>query len=78
MTRIGPVSWKKFDKFLKKHACYPTRQKGSHQAYRKEGLRRPIIIPKKKELEPWLIHQTLRSLQIAYEEFLKFMGKSRK
>ena len=44
MSRLYPVHWKTFEKFLFKMGCEFVSQKGSHRKYYKAGIARPIIV----------------------------------
>jgi predicted RNA binding protein YcfA (HicA-like mRNA interferase family) len=75
VSRITPISYKKFEKFLFKVGCEFVRQKGDHRIYKKEGLARPIIIPAVKEIPVFIILNNLRILGISREEYLEIIKK---
>lgn len=75
MARLTPISWKKFDKFLKFIGCQLTREKGDHRIYWREDLKRPVVIPKDKELPVFIIRNNLRILGISPKEFLEILRR---
>jgi len=50
MAHLTPISWKKFKKFLLFIGCQLIREKGDHRIYWREGLSRPVVIPREEEL----------------------------
>ena len=72
MGQLGSIHWKKFDRFLLSVGCRFTREKGDHRIYWKNGIHRPIVIPRSKNLPSFIIMNNLRILGISREEFLKF------
>jgi predicted RNA binding protein YcfA (HicA-like mRNA interferase family) len=73
MPRIQSIHWKEFEKFLFKVGCKFTREKGDHRVYWKEGLKRPIVIPRDTSLPAFIILNNLRVLGISREEYLKII-----
>jgi predicted RNA binding protein YcfA (HicA-like mRNA interferase family) len=70
MVRIQSVHWKEFEKFLFLVGCVFKRQKGDHMIYWKEGIKRPIVIPRDKSLPAFIIINNLRVLGVSREEYL--------
>jgi len=75
MTRIAPVHWRDFEKFLFYIGCEFKREKGDHRIYSRKGIRRPIIVPREKDLPVFIIRNNLRTLGIDREEYLEIMKK---
>lgn len=71
MPRIRPLHWKEFEKFLLKIGCRFKREKGDHRIYWKEGIKRPIIIPRDTSLPVFIILNNLKVLGISREDYLK-------
>lgn len=74
MSRITPIDYKKFDKFLQYIGCVFIRQKGDHRIYRKANLKRPIVIPAVKDIPIFIILNNLRVLGISKEEYLSIIA----
>lgn len=73
MTRLNPISWKKFDKFLLFVGCKLEREKGDHRIYWRIRLKRPVVIPRDESLPVFIIRNNLRILGISVEEYLKIL-----
>jgi len=75
MSGIAPISWKKFHKFLLCVGCRLEREKGDHRIYNKEGINRPIVVPKKNQIPIFVIKSNLRTLRISVEYYIEIIKK---
>jgi len=75
MARIQSIHWKEFEKFLLKVGCEFKREKGDHRVYWKNGLKRPIIVPRDTALPAFIILNNLKVLKISRDEYLSIMEK---
>ena len=75
MTRIQSIHWKEFEKFLLKVGCVFKREKGDHRIYWKDGMKRPVVIPRDTSLPAFIISNNLKLLGISREEYLKMIEK---
>ena len=75
MPRIESIHWKEFEKFLFQVGCEFKREKGDHRIYWKQGLKRPIVIPRDTSLPAFIILNNLRVLDISREEYLKIISR---
>jgi len=73
MDEIGQVSWKQFEKFLFAVGCKFASQESSHRKYKKAGLRRSIIVPRRDRLPTHVILNNLRTLGVSKEDFIRMM-----
>jgi len=73
MARLSPISWKKFEKFVLFVGCEFEREKGDHRVYWRSDLKRPVIIPRYKELPVFIIRNNLRLLNIDSAEYLEIL-----
>jgi len=71
MKEIGTIHWKRFEKFLLESECQFKREQGDHRVYTRPGLKRPIILPRYKELPSFIILNNLKLLGISKKDFLK-------
>jgi len=55
-----PINWKKFEKFVLFIGCRLEREKGDHRVYWRSDLKRPVIIPRYKNLPVFIIRNNLR------------------
>lgn len=75
MARLTPIHWRKFEKFLLFVGCRLERKKGDHRIYWREGLKRPVVIPKDKALPVFVIRNNLRILGISPEEYIEILKR---
>ena len=75
MDEIQSIHWKKFEKFLLNIGCEFKREKGDHRIYWKDGLKRPVVIPRDSQLPAFIILNNLRILGISREKFLEIISK---
>ena len=73
MHNIGSVSWQQFEHFLFTVGCEFKSESGDHRKYKKEGVHRPVIVPRRKDVGSFIILNNLRTLGISREEFLEIM-----
>lgn len=76
MARLTPIHWRKFEKFLLFVGCRLEREKGDHRIYWREGLKRPVVIPKDKALPVFVIRNNLRILGISPEEYIEILKRA--
>ena len=75
MAHLTPIHWKIFEKFLLFIGCRFEREKGDHRIYWREGLKRPVVIPRDEELPVFIIRNNLRILGIDFEEYLEILKR---
>lgn len=75
MGGLDGISWKELEKVIKSMGFEFKRQKGSHRSYVKRGVKRPVVIPKHKELSPTVVSDCLETAGITREDFLRFLGR---
>ncbi len=73
MPRITPVSWKVLECIFKKAGFVFERQIGSHRSYSKPNISRPLIIPKYKEIDSFIINRLLRTAKMDRETYFKYL-----
>lgn len=75
MPRLTPTSWKKFEKFLLFVGCEFIREKGDHRIYWRNGMIRPVVVPRDNQLPVFIIRNNLRVLGISTEEYNKILER---
>jgi len=75
MAHLTPIHWRKFEKFLLFVGCRFEREKGDHRVYYREGLKRPVVIPREGELPIFIIRNNLRILGIGPDEYLEILKR---
>ena len=73
MAHLTPIHWKKFEKFLLFVGCRFVREKGDHRIYWRNGLLRPVVVPRDTNLPVFIIRNNLRVLSISPQEYLKIL-----
>ena len=75
MPHLAPVNWRRFEKFLLYVGCTFEREKGDHRIYWRQGLNRPVVIPRDTQLPIFIIRNNLRILGVSVEEYLEILGR---
>lgn len=75
MAHLTPINWRKFEKFLLFIGCGFKREKGDHRIYWREGLLRPVVIPRDGNLPIFIIRNNLRILGITPDEYFDILKK---
>ncbi len=73
MPRITPVHWRALERVFLAAGFRFVRQEGSHRAYTKPGLLRPIVIPAYDELPVSIIRNNLKSAGISRDEYFRLL-----
>lgn len=75
MPKVSPVPWKVLVKFFERQGWVFDRMSGDHIVYIKPGHVRPVVIPKVKEVQTFIILNNLKTAKIPREEYLKLLRK---
>ncbi len=75
MDEIQSIHWNIYEKFLLNNGFEFKREKGDHRIYWKDGLKRPVVIPRDSQLPAFIILNNLRILGISREKFLEIISK---
>jgi predicted RNA binding protein YcfA (HicA-like mRNA interferase family) len=73
MPRITPVSWKVLECIFKQEGFLLERQKGSHRAYSKSGVLRPVIIPMYREIAVDIIKSNMKSAGMSRDRYFELL-----
>ncbi|HEY91434.1 MAG TPA: addiction module toxin, HicA family [Dehalococcoidia bacterium] len=73
MTRLVPVHWKRFECVLLKSGCWFDREEGDHRIYKRDSLKRPLVIPRASDLPVFIIRNNLKTLGISRDEYLTLL-----
>lgn len=72
MKTLKNISIADFKKILAELGCHYHRSKGGHEAWLREGLKRPIIFQTHVDPVPeMVVRNAIRDLELTREEFLK-------
>ncbi len=75
MPRITPVHWKVLECIFKKDGFKYRSQAGSHRAYVKPGIERPIIIPAYNEIDADIIRGLIRTAKMSRDKYFRLLKK---
>ena len=73
MPKINPIHRKKLIKVFERGGWVLDRIEGDHLVYVKSGYVRPVIIPKAKEVQVFIIVNNLKTAKILREDYFKFL-----
>lgn len=73
MSRLTPVHYRKLARVFEYKGFKHVRTSGDHLVYTKEGILRPIVIPKYKEIPEFIILKNLKTAGITRSEYLKLL-----
>lgn len=76
MSKITPIHWKKLARIFELEGWNLSRVKGDHLIYTKDGFARPIVIPRDKEIEVFIVLNNLKTAQISREKYFKLLKKT--
>jgi predicted RNA binding protein YcfA (HicA-like mRNA interferase family) len=77
MPRITPVHWKVLEKVFLAAGFRFVRQEGSHRAYVKPDIARPLIIPTYTEVPVAIIRNNLKTAGITRDEYFRLLEEAR-
>lgn len=75
MSRLTPVHYRKLARVFEHKGFGHVRTRGDHLVYAKEGILRPVVIPKYKEIPEFIILKNLKTAGITRSEYLKLLKK---
>ena len=75
MPRIVPLPWRDLERVFLASGFRFVRQEGSHRAYTKPGVPRPIIIPTYDEVPVSVIRGNLRSAGLSRDEYFALLQR---
>lgn len=75
MPRLIPIDYRKLAKVFEQKGFVHIRTRGDHMVYQKEGILRPVIIPKYKHIPEFIILKNLKTAGISREEYLELLKK---
>lgn len=75
MPRITPVHWRDLDRLFLRAGWQFARQEGSHRAYTKPGLIRPIVIPAYDEVPVAIIRNNLKTAGLTRDDYFRLLNE---
>ena len=75
MPKIVPVDWPTLEKIFLHAGFQFKRQEGSHRAYVKAGVVRPVIIPTYAEVPVFIIRNNLKTAGLSRDDYFKLLDE---
>ncbi len=75
MPHLTCIPWIKFEKFLLFIGCEFKRENGDHRIYSREGIKRPIVVPRDKAVPKFIIKNNLNVLGVSVAEYLEILER---
>ena len=69
MEKIRPLSHEKMSRIFEAAGCIYSHTKGDHMIYHFEGARRPVVIPKYKEIPVFIIKNNMKVIGLTRERY---------
>jgi len=73
MPRITPVHWRLLEKIFLKDGFVFDRESGDHRAYVKDGILRPVIIPRYDEIDKDIILSNMKTARMSRERYFELL-----
>lgn len=73
MPRITPIHFRILAKVFEKNGFVYVRTEGDHLIYEKEGILRPVVIPRYREIPEFIILRNLKTAGITRKEYLQLL-----
>jgi predicted RNA binding protein YcfA (HicA-like mRNA interferase family) len=75
MPKITPTHWTVQEKIFQADGFVFVRQEGSHRAYVKSGVARPIVIPMYREVPVSIIRNNMKTAGMSRERYFELLQK---
>ncbi|MBI3014359.1 MAG: type II toxin-antitoxin system HicA family toxin [Candidatus Tectomicrobia bacterium] len=75
MPKITPTHWSVQEKIFQADGFIFVRQEGSHRAYIKPGIPRPVIIPVYREVPVSIIRNNMKTAGMTRERYFSLLAQ---
>jgi len=76
MPRITPVNWRKLLKVLESEGAVIVGQTGDHIELKKAGAQRRLVVPKYRDIPPFIIKNNLETAGISRSRYFELLRKT--
>lgn len=73
MGKLTPTDWKTLIRIFEADGFKFARQKGSHISMKKPGIKRPVVIPQKKEVSVAIIKSNMKTADMSRERYFELL-----
>lgn len=75
MHRITPTDWQTQVKIFEKFGCQFVREKGDHLIFYYPNARRPVVIPKYREITMTVIKNNMRTVRMTRQQYFELLAE---
>jgi predicted RNA binding protein YcfA (HicA-like mRNA interferase family) len=75
MPRLTPVKWQILECIFEKDGFVFEREEGDHRCYTKDGVLRPVVIPKYPEIDVDIIRGNMRTANMSRERYFELLSQ---
>ena len=75
MPRITPTDWQTQVKVFEKFGCQFVREKGDHLIFHYPNARRPVVIPKYREIAVTVIKNNMRTVGMTRQQYFELLAE---
>jgi predicted RNA binding protein YcfA (HicA-like mRNA interferase family) len=77
MPKVSPVSYRLLACVFERDGFVCVREEGDHMIFTKQGVLRPIVVPKYKSVPVFIIRNNLRSAGMNRERYFELLDQCR-
>jgi len=74
-ARIKPTTYQVQVRIFEEAGCVYVRTQGDHLVYHYRGAKRPVVIPKYKEVPVFIIRNNMKVIGMSVEEYISILNK---
>ena len=76
MSRIFPIHFQKLVRVLQQEGFVLARERGDHMIFTKQGILRPVVVPRYAQLPVFIIKNVLRTARVSRERYFELLERS--
>ncbi len=76
MSRIFPIHYQKLVRVLQQEGFVLARERGDHMIFTKQGILRPVVVPRYAQLPVFIIKNVLRTARVSRERYFELLERS--
>jgi predicted RNA binding protein YcfA (HicA-like mRNA interferase family) len=77
MPRFTPVDWRTLERLFLAAGFRFARQEGSHRAYVRDGVARPVVIPTYSDVPVFIIRNNLKTAGLSRDDYFRLLEQVR-
>jgi len=76
MSRIFPIHYQKLVRVLQQEGFVLARERGDHMIFTKQGILRPVVVPRYAQLPVFIIKNVLRTARVSRERYFELLERT--